>query len=77
MSDLELHCHIGQDIEVFVCYSIDFGGGKPLSYSSPGCKDKAHPSGFILDVPQGEYFNLFRDEVLAIYGKCCLREEYK
>lgn len=75
--DLELHCNIGPDIEVFVFYSIVFGAGKPFSYASFGFKDKTHPTGFMLDVPQEEYFSTFRKDVLAIYRKCCLREEEK
>ncbi len=75
LGDLDLRCNIGPDIEVFVNYSIDLGLAKPFTYSSLGFTDKSHPFGFTLDVPQQEYFSSFRNDVLAIYRKCCLREK--
>jgi hypothetical protein len=73
--DFSRRCRIGPDIEVYGSYSFSWQGFKPFTFSTLGFKDMANPYGFDLSVPQFEYFDAFRDEVMAMYRKCCLREE--
>lgn len=59
--------------EVYVNMTINWQKGQSISFF--GFSDNSHPFGFSMYVPQLEYYNSFRDEVMALYRKCCLREE--
>lgn len=59
--------------EIYVNTTIDWGSGKSISFFGFG--DNSHPFGFNMYLPQFEFFDAFREEVLRKYRKCCLREE--
>lgn len=65
-------CMIGPDIEVFVNYTQGWQTGKALS--SLGFSDINHPFDFTMHVHQFDAFDAFRNDLLNIYRKCCLRE---
>jgi hypothetical protein len=68
-------CRIGPDIEVHVDYSFSMNAFKPSTFSTLGFSDLANPYGFDLWLPQFEYFDAFYKDVMAMYRKCCLRQE--
>lgn len=74
LGSFQRKCTIGNDIEVFVSYSLTVGF-KPGSLSMLGFIDHANPYGFHLYLPQHENFNSFKNDVMSMYRKCCLREK--
>jgi hypothetical protein len=70
--NLDKRCAIGPDIEVFVNYTVNWQTGKSISFF--GFSDRNHPFGFTMYVPEGDHFAAFRDELMKMYKKCCLRE---